>query len=141
MEKIDREKILGKIQIIEGNLKKLYELQNYSHEEFSSDFRNIESAKHLLQTAIEAMIDIATHVVARYRLSTPSTSVETIKLLVENKIISAENEERYSEMIRFRNRLVHFYQRIDYEELYEIVQKDLPDFETFIKDIHTIINP
>jgi len=132
---LDKEKIFNKIQIIEENLKKLLQLRMLSLNDFMADFRNVESAKHLLQTAVEAMIDITTHIIARYRLPTPATSVEAMKLLAGNGIIPSENQERYCEMIRFRNRLVHFYQKVEIEELHQILQNDLPDFEKFIRDI------
>ena len=38
-------------------LKKLEKLQELSLEEFVGGFKNMESAKHLLQVSIEAMID------------------------------------------------------------------------------------
>ncbi|PIV64505.1 MAG: DUF86 domain-containing protein [bacterium (Candidatus Ratteibacteria) CG_4_9_14_3_um_filter_41_21] len=136
---IDKEKIYSKIQIIEDNLKKLKELKPLSFENFAKDFRNFESAKHLFQTAIEAMADIATHIIARLRLRTPESAVETIKILVENKVFPPENQKRYCEMIRFRNRLVHFYHKVDVKELYQILQNDLPDFEIFLRDLNTIL--
>lgn len=35
-------------------------------------------------------------------------------------------------MVRFRNRAVHLYDEIDAQEIYQIPESDLPDFETFI---------
>lgn len=136
---LDKERLYAKIQIIEDNLKKLRELKVPSFENFAGDFRNAESTKHLLQTAIEAMVDITTHIVARLRLRTPESSVETIEILVENGTIPPENQEKYCEMVRFRNRLVHFYHKVDLKELYQILQNDLSDFETFLKDLSPIL--
>ena len=45
----DREKILGKLALIMENMKMLQYLKRLSLEEFIQDFRNVESAKHLLQ--------------------------------------------------------------------------------------------
>jgi len=39
----------------------------------------------------------------------------------------------------YRNRLVHFYQEITPEELYEIIQNDLPDIEGFMKEIENFL--
>ena len=36
-------------------------------------------------------------------------------------------------MAKFRNRLVHIYWDIDKEEMYNIIQTNLGDFEKFIK--------
>jgi uncharacterized protein YutE (UPF0331/DUF86 family) len=35
-------------------------------------------------------------------------------------------------MVRFRNRAVHLYDRIDPREVWKILQEDLGDFELFI---------
>ncbi len=140
MENIDADVLFRKIQIIEDNLKKLYELKKFSLENFSSDFRNIESVKHLLQISIEALIDISTHIVARGRMHTPYSSVDAIRLMAENEIIPKEHEKKFAQMVRFRNRIVHFYQKIDEDELYKILQDDLPDFKTFVKDVTNHLN-
>ncbi|NLJ76961.1 MAG: DUF86 domain-containing protein [Peptococcaceae bacterium] len=38
-------------------------------------------------------------------------------------------------MIRLRNRIVHLYQEVDEEQLYQILQQDLGDFSAFIQAI------
>ena len=38
-------------------------------------------------------------------------------------------------MAKFRNMVVHLYERIDEEEIYNIVQNHLDDFEYFIKQV------
>ena len=38
-------------------------------------------------------------------------------------------------MAQFRNRLVHLYWDVDEEAIYDILQKDLGDFELFIRYI------
>ena len=60
---VNHDKVRYKMKIIENNLLKLHSLSNISSAEFLSDFRNVESAKHLLQVSIEAMGDICDHIV------------------------------------------------------------------------------
>jgi len=66
---VDKEKIRQKIQFIEDNLNKLEQIKSFTKDEFLNDFIKIEATKHLLQISIEAMIDIAGHVIARNRFS------------------------------------------------------------------------
>ncbi len=70
---VDGDKIRNKIQTIEGNTAKLEVLARDSPKDFRDDFRNVEAAKHLLQVNVEAMIDIANHIIARNRWRTPAT--------------------------------------------------------------------
>ncbi len=38
-------------------------------------------------------------------------------------------------MVQFRNRLVHLYWEVDAEVIYDILQRNLEDFEIFTKQI------
>lgn len=132
---VDIDKIRHKIYIIEDNLNKLEKLSSLSQEDFLSDFRNNESAKHLLQVAIECMSDIANHIIARNRLGNPETTAEGFRILNENNIISTESLPGYIQMIKFRNKLVHLYTEIKNEQIYTILKNNLSNFESFISQI------
>ncbi len=60
---VDQEKILQKLKYLESSLTYLRKLAALSQDEFSGDFRNVDSAIHRLQTSIEAMADIAGHII------------------------------------------------------------------------------
>lgn len=69
-----KEDVQSKLDIIPENLEKLEILRSMSYEEFKSDFRNIDSTLHRLQTSIQALIDIGGYIIASLGLRTPSTS-------------------------------------------------------------------
>lgn len=51
-------------------------------------------------------------------------------------------QEKLLSMAKYRNRLVHFYAEISPTELYEILQKDLGDFDVFLTAIKNVLeNP
>jgi uncharacterized protein YutE (UPF0331/DUF86 family) len=132
---IDKERINHKIVFIENNLAKLQELSKLDENEFKSDFRNIESSKHLLQVSVECMIDICEHIVAKTRLGTPDTAAECIRMVFSSGYVSNKNAETYITMTKFRNRIVHLYNDLDENEIYQILRNNLSDFSLFIKDI------
>lgn len=132
---IDKERINHKIVLIENNLAKLQELSKLDENEFKSDFRNIESSKHLLQVSVECMIDICEHIVAKERLGIPDTAAECIRMVFSRGYISNINVETYITMTKFRNRIVHLYNDLDENEIYQILRNNLSDFSLFIKDI------
>ncbi len=132
---IDFDRIHRKIAVIESNLSKLKVLSKEPLDVFLSDFRDIESAKHLLQVSIECMIDICDHIVAKKRLGTPDSSAECIRLVFNSGYLSKDNMENYITMTKFRNRIVHLYHDVEDEELFSIIQNNLHDFSSFIREI------
>ncbi len=136
---LDLDIIRGRIQFIEDSLKSLESLAAYPFDEFEDDFRNVESAKHLLQVAIESMLDICTHIVARLRIGVPNDDRETLALLEDKGLLPSTHVATYQSMNAFRNRVVHLYQDVNMREIYRILQEDLDDFRMFIADVQTII--
>lgn len=137
---LDREKMISKLSLIMDNLKKLQYLKELSPEEFVQDFRNIESAKHLLQVSIEAMIDIANHIISRGRLGRPKSYAESFSILHANGVLTLEQAETYSIMVKFRNRVVHLYQKVNPEQVYDIVQTKLKDIAAFVEEMRCFLN-
>ena len=42
-------------------------------------------------------------------------------------------------MVKFRNRLVHLYWKVNEEEVYEIIQKSLKDIEEFVQHMQAFL--
>jgi len=131
--------VQSKLDIIPDNLEKLEIFRGMSYEEFTSDFRNIDSALHRLQTSIQAFIDIGAYVIASLGLRTPSTNAEVIDILVERGLLSPDRRDRYISMIQFRNRIVHFYNGINFRILYQIIQDELVDIRELYRILIRII--
>ena len=136
---VSQDKIRYKMTIIESNLTKLLVLQGFSLTDFLGDFRNVESAKHLLQVSIETMGDICDHIIAKNRLGTPDSLADSFATLARNGYISRENADTYTVMARFRNKVVHLYQEINDEEIYKILQNNLKDFTLFLAEISKLM--
>lgn len=88
-----------------------------------------------MQIAIQAMLDISSHIISRLRFEFPKSNVDAFSILSEHSIVSKDKLVEYQEMARFRNRLVHMYDDVDNRVIYEVLQKHLGDYESFIKDI------
>ena len=131
----EEEILQRKLQYIEQTLRKLKILRKETSENFLSSFQTVDAAKHNLQVTIEAIVDIANHIVARERYGLPESSVEAVEMLVQNGILDAELAQRLRLMIKFRNRIVHLYQEIDDEQVHKILREDLGDIEAFIEVI------
>ena len=134
-----KEDIQTKIDAIFDNHEKLKFFSSKTYEEFTADFRNIDSALHRLQTSIQALLDIGSYIIASLGLRTPNTNAEIIDILNEAGYIPKDQVEKYKKMSQFRNRIVHLYNHIDTEMLYDILMNELDDIKEFYASLLNII--
>ncbi|MDR1022525.1 MAG: DUF86 domain-containing protein [Prevotellaceae bacterium] len=97
-----------------------------------------KATERALQVAIEAVIDTCERILALEQQAPAGSSADTVKKVQELGIIS--NNPDYTEMVKFRNFIVHRYEKIDLEIVYAIVKKKLPLFREFIHDIRNTRN-
>ncbi|MBM4306907.1 MAG: DUF86 domain-containing protein [Deltaproteobacteria bacterium] len=131
--------IQTKIDVIMDNLEKLDVLKAKTFQEFVSDFRNIDSTLHRFQTSIQALLDIGSYMIASLGLRTPSTNAEIIEILSDVGHIPKEKRETYIKISQFRNRIVHLYNHIDTETLYDILVNETEDIIHFYTDLIKVI--
>ena len=134
-----KEDIQTKIDAIFNNHEKLKFFSSKTYKDFISDFRNIDSALHRLQTSIQALLDIGSYIIASLGLRTPNTNAEIIDILNEAGYIPKDQVEKYKKMSQFRNRIVHLYNHIDTEMLYDILTNELDDIKEFYASLLNII--
>jgi uncharacterized protein YutE (UPF0331/DUF86 family) len=135
MARVDTEKVRQHVQFVRGTLPKLRQLRDEGREAFVAGSINEAAAVRLLHTAIEALIDVANHVIAREGLGIPRSYADTIEILVKADVLPGERKGTFLQMVRFRNRAVHLYDEIDPAEVYAILENDLDDFEAFLAPI------
>lgn len=92
--------------------------------------------EHTLQIMIQAIIDIAAHIVSDERLGEPSTNKELFQILNRNGILSSDVLPELTAMAGFRNILVHGYTEVDTTILKDIVENRTGDIDKFIKEIN-----
>jgi len=129
---INHKRIAEKLKFIRANLKKLKELSELEKHKFLSDYRNYDTAKYNLQAAVEAMLDIAAHIISREGYTSPDTSADSFRILADEKIITEDMLLKFVKMTKFRNRIVHLYDQIDEEYIYQIINNNLSDIESFV---------
>ena len=81
--------------------------------------------------AVEAYLDVASHVLSDRGLRAPTTYAEIFEVLVQAGLMSADLGRVMIEMTGFRNVVVHEYTRIDPEVVIRILRERLEDFRRF----------
>ena len=80
---------------------------------------------------IETCVDIASHIIADKKLRVPVSYADTFKVLYEEKIVSRELFRALEKMAKFRNVVVHHYEKVDAEIVVGILKKELQDFDHY----------
>ncbi|MCA8975381.1 MAG: DUF86 domain-containing protein [Planctomycetes bacterium] len=124
--------IEAKLAVLRENLTRLEQIPQASYEEFIADFRNIDSALHRLQTSIQALIDIGSYRLGRLGLPPPTTSRDVLTLLEKEGHLAEGSAERYAPLFAFRNRVVHLYDRVDAQRVFEILTLHRKDLATLL---------
>lgn len=138
--KLDKETIIARINGTQGEVGELEKLAKRSFTEFV-DGDAFKLAQFHMHRALEGVFHIASHILSRLPGGAGgSTYKELASILGQHKIIDknfAENNLR--KMAGYRNRLVHFYAEITPKEIYNIINNNLGDFDTFIKSIKKVL--
>jgi len=135
---VDKKGILEHFRELNEALKDWERYQTISLRELRSDRDKQNMVLHALLVSIQASIDIANHIIAEKSLQKPSTYRETFEILSKEGIISSELGDSLSDLAGFRNVLVHIYWRINFEQVYRVLQEDLSplkEFKKVIKDL------
>jgi uncharacterized protein YutE (UPF0331/DUF86 family) len=119
--------IARRLEVIRENLERLAEIPQSSFEVFASDFRNLDSALHRLQTSIQALLDLGSLLVSRLGLPAPRTSAEIVSCLEQAGHLPSGSTTRFRPIIGFRNRVVHLYDRIDERIVFHILTEERDD--------------
>lgn len=108
-------------------------------EQFEDDLLQRRFAEHTLQLAIQAALDVASHIVSDQRLGEPKTNAELFVALARAGALSKELSAPLAKMAGFRNVLVHAYVDVDVTLLAEVVRERLVDLERFVSAIRAYL--
>lgn len=128
---VDRDLIRRKLAELGEYVSQVSEYRNLTVERYRTDWKTQRIVERTLQMAIEACVDIASHVVADRGLRAPSTYAETFEILVQAGLMSSDLGRVMIEMTGFRNVVVHEYARVDAETVIRILSERLEDFRRF----------
>jgi uncharacterized protein YutE (UPF0331/DUF86 family) len=129
----DPELLEKKLALIESCIGDLRRLARPS--ELSRDVREERFVEHTLQIAIQAALDVASHIVSDRRLGEPRTHRELFDLLERDGWLSPVLTDTMRRMVGFRNVLVHGYGTVDLEIVRDIVEHRLPDLLEFVQAV------
>ena len=128
---VDQTLILRKLSNLEEYYSQIQEYNDLTLAQYENDWKIQRIIERTLQMMIETCADIAGHIISDKKYSVPTSYAGTFKILQENNIIDPVNADSLIKMVKFRNIVVHDYDRVDGEIVIGILKKRLVDFIKF----------
>lgn len=129
-------KLVGETQ---RALRKLKEFASLNKEEILKDTAKLERVKYNFIVAIQSIIDICNHIVAKKGGRPPEDYADCFKILGEMGIIDQDFSHKLSQMAKFRNLLIHLYWEVDDVQVLNVLREELGDFDKFLEVIARLI--
>ena len=126
--------IQRKLALLDQQLVRLEDhLRGVTREQFVRDWAMRTLSERAIQVCAEIMIDVAERIIALAGAGPTATAAEAIERLVDLKVLG--KAEPYRSMVRMRNIIVHGYDEVNPEVLYDVVSGRLGDFRRFRDEI------
>ncbi len=122
-EKIVAQRLGG----IEEMLRHIRALPLETYDLFVADPRNVAAADSYRRRALEALMDLGRHIVAKGFGRAVTEYRDIARQLLSVGALNEEETRRMGELAGYRNRLVHFYAEVTHQELYRICSAQLED--------------
>lgn len=132
---VDKAIVARKLQRIDDYLRQISRKKDTGREAFIKD-RDLQSIIlfNIIQ-AIQSCIDIGAHMISDSGWEAPSSQAEIFEVLAGHKVITKALAKKMVLMTGFRNRIVHEYEKTDFNIVYDIWRKHLSDIERFCKAV------
>lgn len=131
---VDKTLIKSLLDDLKTTLHKI-EIMDVSLDEILEDEDIQDLLDRRMQVAIEACIDIATHLVAGLELERKERASDIFLLLGQKEVIASEAAKKLAGAVGLRNILVHEYAEIDYKLAYSNLTEKVEDLRNFGREV------
>ena len=125
---VDEALLLRNLAELEDYLGQIKEYDDIALEQYVRDWKTQRIVERTLQMMIETCVDIAGHIISDKGYRVPKSYAETFRILHEENILGEELCETMEKMAKFRNIVVHSYDKVDAEIVVKILRNHLDDF-------------
>lgn len=123
--------LIGKIELLKKYLEKLEEFKQYSKEELIAEGMLRDSFELKMLRVTETVLQLC-DIVGSFENQPKTSYADSLKNTLKLLQIPEDLYNDFVSIAGFRNRLVHEYEDINYEVLYEILQTKIDQIRTFI---------
>ena len=128
---VDEALILRKLSELDEYLQQAKEYDAITVAQYRGDWKIQRIIERTLQMMIETCVDIAGHIISEKGFRIPKSYSDAFLVLKENNVLSAELYSSAKKMAKFRNVVVHHYDKVDADIVVSILRKNIDYFLSY----------
>lgn len=132
---ISKRVVADRVKWVETMLGQIRDLPVQDKHMFFSDPRNPLACESCLRRALEALLDLGRHILAKDFGIGVEEYKEIGPVLARQGVMTEEDARLFRILAGYRNRMVHFYHEVSNEEILDICSNQLSDLEIVLEAI------
>ena len=128
---VDKTLLLRKLADLDEYGAQIGEYAGLTIRGYKADWKIQRIIERTLQMMIETCLDVAGHIIADENFRAPESYADMFRILNEKRIIADGQRPNLEKMAKFRNVVVHQYEKIDPKIVVTIVNNHLSDFQKY----------
>ena len=136
---VDKSLILRKLAELEEYLEQIKEYSSITVDEYSDDWKIQRIVERTLQMMIENCVDIASHIISDRKYRIPKSYADTFDILHKEGVLEKELFDKLEKMAKFRNIVVHHYDKVDAVIVVNILKRYIGDFRDYRNAIVNVL--
>ena len=127
--RLSRRVVTDRIQWVRSMLQSIRNMPIHDPMQFHADPRNALACESCLRRALEALLDLGRHILAKQFAIAVEEYKEIGPALARHGVISNDLANQFRTLAGYRNRMVHFYHEVSNVEILDICANHLHDLE------------
>lgn len=136
MDEDKKNRILVKLDEMKQYVEELEMMLPNSVEEYEEDLIVKRACERSIEAAIEALIKASAMIISAEKMGLPQNEETIFDILKQQHVINTSLSVKLKKMKGFRNLLIHRYENIKDNLVYEFISNQLTDFYEFEKTIN-----
>ncbi|WP_100333299.1 DUF86 domain-containing protein [Bacillus alkalisoli] len=130
---VDREKIERTLVYLEENIE-LFQ----THEKYETNLEK-KALERIAISIIEGLLDVGNAMIDGFIMRDPGSYEDIIDILLDEKVVNKEQEEKLKQLIRLRKVLVQDYLEIEHTGLEATVRENIDVVMTFCESVRSYL--
>lgn len=133
--------ILRKLDLITAELAKLRELAKLSRDEYLGDYTKFYTGQRIIEKIVGAAIDINIAVIVLKGEKIPDTYYDSFLVAGRLGVFPSAFAEKIADSARLRNKIIHEYEDIDEQKIYDSLREAIIQYTKYVKYIQEFLKP